>query len=162
MGKSGRPPRTACRFCGHGGELLQGAHRGCLYAYQTKQKMAKRGANTCKICGVAIGHRRRYCDQHRDERRAEYMRDKERRRGYRRRSLKPRVPKAPKPKAIKPPKKATPKARADFNRERPLAEPTRKVRPLEGVIITPPHVTVTRVPAQGAAALSLREYRRIG
>lgn len=176
-------PATHCRYCGQGGELYKGAHRACKNEANRKWKDARKQPNHCRRCEVVIGDRFKLCaDCGAVARREAYKRYEEKRnqrklcscgcggelpRGFTGRFLAGHNPRLNQPRVrvrrrTVAQREATTKARAEFNRERKFAEPTRKVRPLDGVIITPPHVTVTRVPAQGAAALSLREYRRIG
>lgn len=155
----------------------------CHSQYCRKMAAAKRGDNKCRRCWVVIESGIKLCSDcataSRKEALARYEAKRKQRkvcgcgcggelpRGFTGRFLAGHNPRLKQPRQrVKrrsvAQKEATTKARAEFNRERPFAEPTRKQKPLEGVIITPPHVSVTRVPAQGAAALSLREYRRIG
>lgn len=155
--KNGRPKATECRFCGGGGELLHGAHRSCLYKYQTAQKFARKGGNRCPDCGCEAGYRRRFCDKCRDRRRKETQRKKDAHRAPRVRPPKPpKEPKQPKPKPIKPP---TP-PRVYVKRERPLAVPRVSLADLPAT--NPLGIEPRRIEPVGAAGWSVAEARRFG
>lgn len=151
---NGRPRSSNCRFCGGAGELLHGAHRSCLYKYQTAQKSAKKGGNRCSDCGCAAGYRRRFCDNCRDHRRKETQRRKDAERAPRVRPPKPPKVRAPKP--VKPP---TP-PRVYVKRERPLAVPRVSLADLPAT--NPRGIEPRRIEPVGAAGWSVSEARRFG
>ena len=148
------PKATVCRFCGGAGDLYHGAQLSCLYKYQSKHKMAKRGPNRCGDCNSEIGYRRRLCDICRDRRRAETQRREDRERSPRVRPPKP--PRTRAPKQVKP---ATP-PRVYVKRERPLAVPQVSLADLPAT--NPNGVEPRRIEPVGAAGWSASEARRFG
>lgn len=155
--KNGRPRAERCRFCDGAGELLHGAHRSCLYKWQTAQKSAKKGGNRCSDCGCAAGYRRRFCDKCRDRRRKQTQARKDAQRAPRVRV--PKQPTAPKPRTPKPVKPPTP-PRVYVKRERPFAEPRKAI--IDQPPTNPRGVEPRRIAPVGAAAWSAADARRWG
>lgn len=158
--QSGRPRASKCRFCDGAGELLHGAHRSCLYKWQTAQKSKKKGGNRCADCGCAAGYRRRFCDKCRDRRRKQTQARKDAQRAPR-----VRVPKPPKPPKIKvaakrkakPIKPHTPMYVTKEVRSKSIGEPCLGQPPTN-----PRGVEPRRIPPVGAAGWSVAEARRFG
>ncbi len=161
MGKPGRPPRTTCRHCGEGGELVKGAHVECRNDYYRRIAAEKRPPAKCRRCNVAIEDPNKLCDQCRVICRREVRRRYERNRPAeskkRRDRKRPKQPTAQKPRAPKPPKPPTP-PRVYVKRERPFAEPSKPV--IDQPPTNPRGIEPRRIPPVGAAAMSFEEYRK--
>ena len=161
---AGHPKATECRFCHEPGELMKGAHPECKFKDDARRHREKKGPPKCYECGAEVGKGRRYCDKHRDERREAHTKlakskAAERMRGYRSKA------KVGRPPVLKPSRKCACGCGSDLPKgfpgkyigthRKPKATPAKRVvfresaaaivKPLEGVIITPPDIVVKRV-----------------
>lgn len=174
---AGHPKATKCRFCLKQGLLIKGAHPECKNADDARRYRDKKGPLRCRICGVVVGKRRKYCDKDLEERRNMGKKEPPRcqvcgvligkgrrycdkdRDEVRKQKIKEFRAKAAKrdkanvvslstikPTQVKPVRnsyrkpKTTPAKRVVFKEAAPAV-----VKPLEGVIITPPDIVVQRV-----------------
>lgn len=147
MGKAGRPPRTTCRHCGEGGELVKGAHVECRNEYYRRAAAEKRPPAKCRRCNVGIEDPNKLCDQCRVICRRELRRRYERNRPAE--SKKRRDRKKPKPK-----KYAKPHPMNQI-----VVSPP---KPETGPVVNPRGVEPRRIPPVGAAGWSVAEARRFG
>lgn len=147
MGKVGRPPRSTCRHCGEGGELVKGAHVECRNDYYRRAAAEKRPPAKCRRCNVGIEDPNKLCDACRVICRREVRRRYERNRP------------------------ADSKKRRDRKKQKP--KKYAKPHPMNQIVVSPPKletgqvvnprgVEPRRIPPVGAAGWSVAEARRWG
>ena len=161
--------------------MYKGAHMKCHSEYCRKMAAAKRGANKCRRCWVVIQSGIKLCSDcataSRKEALARYEAKRkqrkvcgcgcggELRRGFTGRFLAGHNPRLKQPRkrvnrrAVAQ-KDATKKARADFKRERPFAEPRKPV--IDQPPTNPRGIEPRRIEPVGAAAWSAADARRWG
>lgn len=155
MGNVGRPPRTTCRHCGEGGELVKGAHVECRNDYYRRAAAEKRPPAKCRRCNVGIEDPNKLCDACRVICRREVRRRYERNRPAeskkRRDRKKPKLTRKQHPMG---------KIVVSAPRERPFADPRKAV--IDQPPTNPRGVEPRRIEPVGAAAWSAADARRWG